>query len=114
MPFINTKTNMEIPKEKEQLLKEKLGKAIECIPGKSEAWLMLNFEQSCHMYFKGSCDKPMAFIEVKIFGNASEDVFNTMTAKITEIINEVLSIERGQIYVKYEEVKFWGWNGSNF
>jgi len=41
MPFIDTKTNVTITKEKEKELKERLGKAISIIPGKSESWLML-------------------------------------------------------------------------
>ena len=46
MPFINTNTNIEISKEQEITLKEKLGKAIEIL-GKSEGWLMLSFEDKC-------------------------------------------------------------------
>ena len=41
MPFISTKTNVTVTKEKETQLKERLGQAISIIPGKSESWLML-------------------------------------------------------------------------
>ena len=41
MPLITAKTSVEISKEKEVVLKEKLGKAIELI-GKSESWLMIS------------------------------------------------------------------------
>ena len=40
MPFINTKVNVAISKEQEILTKERLGKAIETLPGKTETWLM--------------------------------------------------------------------------
>jgi phenylpyruvate tautomerase PptA (4-oxalocrotonate tautomerase family) len=114
MPFISTKTNIEITKEKEASIKQKLGKAIEIIPGKSEGWLMLSFEDQLSMYFKGQGDKPMAFVEVKLFGSAGGAAYDKLTAAITKIINEELSINPAQIYVKYEEVKYWGWNGANF
>lgn len=114
MPFINTKTNIAITKDKEEIVKQKLGKAIELIPGKSESWLMVSFEDQCSLYFKGQSDKAIAFVEVKIFGSASKDAYNNLTAGITKILNEELSILPDQIFVKYEEVSNWGWNGSNF
>ena len=69
MPFINTKVNVEISEEKEKELKERLGKAIEIIPGKSEQWLMLGFEDNIRLYFRGDNNCKIAFVEVKVFGN---------------------------------------------
>ena len=43
MPFINVMTNSEI-KDKDAL-KAELGNDITAIPGKSEAWLMVKFEE---------------------------------------------------------------------
>lgn len=114
MPFISTKTTVAIDPDKEASIKKKLGKAIEIIPGKSENWLMLSFEDNCSMYFKGSKDKPLAFLEVKLFGKASADAYNRLTMTLTDIISEELGIRPDSIYVKYEEVSHWGWNGSNF
>lgn len=114
MPFINTKVNVEISEEKEKELKEKLGKAIEIIPGKSEQWLMLGFEDNARLYFRGDNGSKIAFVEVKVFGGENESAFNTMTEKICEIFNEVLGIAPDKVYVKYEAVANWGWNGSNF
>jgi hypothetical protein len=114
MPFIQTKVNVKIEKEQEQRIKEKLGKAISLIPGKSENWLMLNFEDQCNMYFKGSNQKPLAFVEVKLYGKASSDAYNKLTAAICDILQEELNIASDCCYVKYEEVANWGWNGSNF
>jgi phenylpyruvate tautomerase PptA (4-oxalocrotonate tautomerase family) len=114
MPFINTKTNIEITTEKQNAIKTKLGKAIELIPGKSENWLMLSFDDKCSMYFKGQNDKPMVFVEVKLFGSASESAYDKLTAAITKILEDELDAPANQIYVKYEEVSHWGWNGNNF
>ena len=79
MPFISTKTNVNVPKEKEIQLKERLGQAIAIIPGKSESWLMLAIEGDVPMYFRGDDSAPTAFIEVKIFGSASPDAYSRMT-----------------------------------
>ena len=114
MPFINSKISVKITPDQEKELKEKLGQAISIIPGKSESWLMTGFEDGYHLYFKGDNSKPMAFVEVMVFGGPNKDAFNKLTAKITEIFGQVLSIAPDNIYVKYTPADDWGWNGSNF
>jgi len=113
MPFISLKTNVKIDEKKEISLKERLGESIGIIPGKSEAWLMLDFEGDCRMYFKGS-DSPLAFFEVKIFGGISENTANVFTETLCRLAEEELGVEKSRVYVKYEETKYWGWNGANF
>lgn len=41
MPYISTKTNIELAKEKQDALAAKYGKIISLVPGKTERWLML-------------------------------------------------------------------------
>ncbi|MEY8351950.1 phenylpyruvate tautomerase MIF-related protein [Lachnospiraceae bacterium 54-53] len=114
MPFINSKVNVALSEEEKDILKTKLGQAISLIPGKSESWLMVGFEDNCALYFKGKNNTKIAFVEVKIFGRASERDYDRLTAEITRIYKEVLGITQDKIYVKYEEVEHWGWNGGNF
>ena len=113
MPFISTKTNVSVSKEQELRLKTEFGKAIELIPGKSERWLMLSFSDSERMWFVGD-DVPLAYLSVKLFGAASDSAYDALTAKLTEIVSQELDIPSSRIYVKYEEIDHWGWNGSNF
>lgn len=114
MPMISTKTNSEISKEQELKLKSELGKAISILSGKSEQWLMLSFEDKCHLYFQGDNSKPIAYVEVKVFGRIDYSQSNKLTAKICEIFGEILHIDASNVYIKYEEVDMWGWNGGNF
>lgn len=114
MPMITTKTTVEISKEQEIALKSELGKAIAILPGKSEQWLMTSFEDNCRMYFKGDNLKPLAFIEVKVYGKINPSSADSLTAKICDIFDSVLGIAPENVYVKYEEVSMWGWNGGNF
>ena len=46
MPMIDTKVSVPISTETEERMKEQLGKAIVLLPGKSEKWLMLRFEEN--------------------------------------------------------------------
>ena len=114
MPYIKTSVSKEITCEARNSIKTKLGQAIALIPGKSESWLMLAFEDNVNMYFKGDCSEEYAYIEVSLFGSTSDAAYDRLTAAISEIINEELGIDRANIYIKYEEADHWGWNGSNF
>lgn len=114
MPMISTKTNVAISEEQELTLKSELGKAISILSGKSEQWLMLSLEDKCRLYFKGDNSKPIAYVEVKVFGKIDYSQSNKLTAKICEILDNVLGTDASNVYIKYEEVDMWGWNGSNF
>ena len=113
MQFINVKTNVSINKEKEENIKREIGNSMNII-GKSESWLMMNFEDNQRMYFGGSNESAIAFVEVNLYGSAGPDAYNKLTAKITEIINKELQILPNKIYIKYFETGSWGFNGSNF
>lgn len=112
MPLITTKVSTEISKKKEVSLKDKFGKAIELI-NKSEAWLMVDFQDNCRMYFKGS-DEACAILEVDLFGKATDSGYDALTEKLTEIVEAELGIDRSRIYVKYNEISHWGYSGFNF
>lgn len=113
MPFISTSTNVKITNAQEISLKEKLGKAIELIPGKSETWLMLSFQAEQSLWFKGT-NEPAAYVEVKSFGSAPDSAYDKLTKAVTALVAEELGVNPARIYVKYEEISHWGWNGSNF
>ncbi|MDR1541505.1 MAG: hypothetical protein LBU32_26635 [Clostridiales bacterium] len=113
MPYISAKTNISITPGKETALKDKLGKAISLLPGKSEAWLMLSFEEDCQLYYKGENDDPIAYVEVKQFGSADKESYENLTAEISKILKEVLGINPENVYVNYQESSIWGWNGKN-
>ena len=113
MPYIGVRVSVALTQEKEQVLKEKLGKAIALLPGKSETWLMVEFTDNCRLYFQGDGSRPSAFVEVKIFGQASEADYEKLTTAVTEISSGELKIDPARIYVKYEEIATWGWNGQN-
>ncbi len=113
MPFIQTRVNRPIGQEQEKELARRFGQAVSAL-GKSENWLMLQFEDNCRLYFKGDSRKALAFVNVKLYGAAGKEAYQSMTAQVTEILQEVLSVPADGVYVEYEETDHWGWQGSNF
>lgn len=114
MPFINSKVTVSMTEEQKETIKTRLGKAISLVPGKSEHWLMIGFEDNYTLYFQGNKSEASAFVEVKIYGKASPSVYDDLTSEISMILNEELGIPENRIYVQYTEVDNWGWNGGNF
>lgn len=114
MPFIDSKISVKLSKDKEEILRKRLGKAIELIPGKSEEWLMLGFQDQYKLHFKGVEATHCAFINVKTFGNAEKEDFQKLTVEICKIFDEELKIPPDKIFITYDEVHNWGWNNINF
>ncbi len=114
MPMISTKTSTPITAEQELILKEKLGKAIEILPGKTETWLMLGFEDNCRLWFRGDNSNPLAYVEVSALGKISPSSAEELTVEICKIFKEVLGIDGSGVYVKYEETDKWGFDSANF
>lgn len=114
MPFIDTKLNIRLPEEKEEILKAKLGEAIATFPGKSEYWLMLNFTDNCRLWFRGYNRFPIAMVEIKLFGGEDTEASSKLTKIICDLFRDELGISPDHVYVKYEFTQNWGWNGENF
>ena len=54
MPFIKSKASCVVSKQQRIELKTRIGKAIELVPGKSEEYLLLEFEDNCRLWLRGS------------------------------------------------------------
>ena len=113
MPFIDSKLTVKLSKEKEESIKSKLGNAISIL-GKSEGFLMVGFDDEYSLYFKGNKCEKAAFVDVKLYGKATSDACNQMTGEICRINEEELGIPKVNIYVTYQSIADWGWNGANF
>lgn len=114
MPYINSTVTTKITAEKEEIIKSKLGEIITEIPGKSEEWLMIGFKEEHTLYFRGDKKEKAAFIEIKIFGKADRKYKEAITLKVCDLFEEELCIPKDSIYIVFDEVNDWGWNGNMF
>ena len=111
MPFIQVRTNVNISKDKETIIKDLLGDAITVL-NKNVNWLMIEFVGDCNMYFAGE-EKDMAYVDIKVYGSCSKEAYDNMTEEVTNILNSELGILPDNLYVSYMEYSNWGWNGKN-
>ena len=111
MPFIKAKVNVPVTFQQEREIKSLLGRAVESVPGKSEKYLMIIFEENCRIWLRGNDTESAAYIEVSIYGNESHYEYNGLTIGITEAFSKILGIPPGNIYVKYDDIQIWSVNG---
>ena len=114
MPYINTTVTKTLTDADTEALTAAFGRAIEKIPGKTEEWLMLNFEGGSKMAFRGDRTGEYCYLEVSILGSSDRESYNSLVAALTEAVTERLGIAPSNIYVKIEEAELWGWRGELF
>ena len=114
MPYINSTLTIKISDEEKEKIKSKLGEIITEIPGKSEEWLMIGFKDEHVMFFRGDKKEKAAFVEIKIFGSTDKNHKEAITSRVSTLFEEELSIPKDSIYIIFDEVKDWGWNGKMF
>ena len=114
MPYINLKTSKKVTDEQALAVKTAFGKAIECFPGKSEAYLMVGIEDGIRMWFRGDNSGDTAIVDVELLGAVNSEAAEKMTAVVCDILENELGIAPDRVYVKYTGYKDWGWNKTNF
>ncbi len=113
MPFIDARFSTPVSATQEENIKKLLGEAITLI-GKSEAYLMVQIQDNCRLYFKGNKDADSAFFEVKLLGKSTKANYEKLTQALCEIAEKELSIPTNRVYVKFEEVQYWGYDSIIF
>ena len=108
MPFIIARVNVSVMHEQEEIIKSRLGRAIELVPGKSEQYLMICFQDNCRFWLRGDNSLLAAYIEVSIFGNERHYGYESLTQEITRAFHDVLGIPSENIYLKYDDIHVWG------
>lgn len=113
MPFIDSKVTVALSDNQKENIKAKLGQAIGVL-GKTESFLMVGFEDEYDLYMAGNKLDRGAFVAVRVYGQVQPQACDRMTEKICDILQEELGIPGNAVYVTYQGIADWGWNGGNF
>lgn len=112
MPFIDSKITLPVSSEQKESIKTKLGQAVSIIH-KPESFLMVGIEDNYDLYMGGNKLEKGVYVAVSLFGNASSSDYNKMTGEICKIYEEELGIPGRSVYVTYQGISDWGWDGRN-
>ena len=113
MPFIDSKITLKLTVKQKEELKTELGKAISLL-NKTESYLMVGISDGYDLFLAGNKLERGAFISVQVFGDINPSQSNKMTAEICNMVSEKLNIPSDNVYVTYQGIHNWGWNGGNF
>ena len=113
MPFIDSKITVSLSQDKKDKIKSEFGKAISLL-NKTENYLMVGIQDNYDLYFGGNKLEKGAFVAISMFGNASSDLCDKMTSEICHIFERELNIPSNGVYITYQGIKDWGYNGKNF
>ena len=115
MPCVQIKTNTAVNAEKAEKIKSELGKIITFLPEKTEPWLMVTLQDDCRIWFHGETGRPMAIVEVKVFGNKIDsEGSKKMTKAVCALFEQELGVDPKDIYIRYLASMDWAWNNENF
>lgn len=113
MPYIHIATNVPVSTAGGETIRREMGRAITALPGKSEQWLMVRLEDDARLWMAGS-DAPAAMVQVGVYGGADAEACDSLTGRITDVLEAVLAVDPARIYVQYAQTEYWGWNSRNF
>lgn len=113
MPYIDCKLTKKLTEEQKETLKSELGKAISAMH-KPESYLMVGILDGYDLWFGGKKLDNGAFVDIKAFGAVNSSDCEKMTASVCNLLNKVAGTDGSAVYVTYQGVKDWGWNGGNF
>ena len=73
------------------------------------------FEDNVPMYFGGTDDAPVAYVEVNVFGTSvPKSAWEKLTPQIMDALQNTLDVPADRTYIRYTGTADWGWNGGNF
>ncbi len=113
MPFIDAKLTVSLTKEQRERIKSRLGKSVSLLH-KSERYLMVGLNENYALWLGGKALERGAFVAVSLFGGAASSEYERMTGEICAILSEEAGIPSDCVYVTYQGISDWGWNGANF
>lgn len=114
MPYFDVKTTTSLNAETKENLYHELARIIELVPGKSESWVMVNLADQAQMCFAGISAEPAAAVVLKTFGELEGQYYDLLTKEICSRISPMIGVQPDRLYVTYEPITHWGWNGENF
>ena len=113
MPYVEMVTTKSINETQKKALSGAFGQMIEVFPGKTEKWLMVSVRGDAFMTFAGE-PGDAAMVTISLFGRGDAQAYARMTDGVCRLLSDTLGLPPERIYIKYEEIAHWGWNGGNF
>lgn len=113
MPLVELKVSAPLDTNQKTAISKSLTTIVGKATGKGEQWVMVNVAENEFIFFQGSAE-PCAYVNVKAYGNISDNGASEITQKVSALLKEQLGIPSGRVFVSFFGTQQWGFNGQNF
>jgi phenylpyruvate tautomerase PptA (4-oxalocrotonate tautomerase family) len=114
MPFIQVRLCASIDDSQKNDLQEKLSNVVSAALSKPQAYIMSEITGGCSLYMNSKSLDNGAYIAISFLGKTAKVVCSDLTNKICDILSASLEIDPSQVYITYNPLELWGWNGIMF
>lgn len=114
MPFLTIRTNVAVDDKTAETIKHGIGRAIECLPGKSEMSLLVEIRDGARLWLRGESRAPVVCLDAAVFGNEDHAGRREFTAEATRILCAALGVAPENVFVNYADIPAWGVAGMTF
>ncbi len=111
MPYIRFSTSKPVAAEQEMALKAGLARAVELIPGKKEAVLMVEIAAGQTMFYRGERGD-FAFIDARFSGEIPFEQKKIFTEAAIKTAAEVLGLSVDSVNLTFLCFSDWGTKGT--
>lgn len=111
MPYIRLSTSKPVSAEQQIALKSELARAVELIPGKKEALLMVEIVAGQTMFYRGERGD-FAFIDARFSGDIPFEHKKIFTEAAFKTVAEVLGLNEESVNLTFSCFSDWGTKGT--
>ena len=104
MPFVMVRTSASLDDAQKAAVAHRVGQALECVPGKSEAQALVDVQDGCSMWLYGEGDAPVAYVDASLFGTEHRLGYEAFSAEVSSALRDVVGIDPGRIFVRMSEI----------
>ena len=114
MPFVQAKISKKLSDSERSSLQKELTTIIQDELNKPAGFIMTGIEDGYNLWLGNSRLDNGAMISVQQFGSANRDAYNAITQRICDYLKNSLGTPSDKVYVTFQSINEWGWNGQLF
>lgn len=114
MPMVDSRISVKLDESQDALVHEALTQAAASALGKPAMYVMVQVQDGASLWMGGKKLEQGAYIHVRSFGSISRNAAESFAAKATEFLASKLGLDPAGIYISFEGISLWGWQGSLF
>ncbi|MDR2478912.1 MAG: hypothetical protein LBD48_06330 [Treponema sp.] len=111
MPYISVAIGHKLEAAQKEKLTAELGRLITIIPGKTEADLIVQIQDSGALYMDGR-EIPCAYIDLRVYTKTSDEAKKRFTRETCAFIAREFNIPVERQYLTIREFENWGYDGE--